>query len=190
MSKRWQYGIAIAIGVLALVGIDQWLKIYIHHHFAVGEVKELTSWFWLCYVENDGMAFGIEWFSKILLTLFRIIAVGALGWYIAILLRPLKERALTGREIGYLAMIVLVMAGAMGNIVDCVFYGVWFDYAPLFKGKVIDMLYFPLITDSAGEVLFFRPVFNIADSYITGSVIAILLFFRKELEESLEKKKE
>jgi signal peptidase II len=73
----------------------------------------------------------------------------------------------------------------LGNIIDCIFYGQWFGYAPLFYGKVVDMLYFPIITNSAGECLFFRPVFNLADSYITVSVIAILIWFRKDLDGSL-----
>ena len=190
MSKGWKYGLATGAVIVGLVAFDQWLKLYIHSHYEIGEAREITSWFWLCYIENDGMAFGIEWFSKLLLTLFRIVAVGLLGWYIATLLLPLKERELTGKEIGYLTMIALITAGALGNIVDCVFYGVAFDYAPLFYGKVIDMFYFPLIKNTAGEVLFFRPVFNLADSYITGAVIAILLFFRKELNDTLLSKGE
>jgi signal peptidase II len=103
-------------------------------------------------------------------------------------------------------MIALVTAGALGNIIDCMFYGLIFSestiyeaarlvpfgegYAPFFYGKVVDMLYFPLITNSAGEVLFFRPVFNLADSAITVSVILILLFFRKDLNDTLTKEKE
>ena len=174
--------------VLVLIGLDQWLKLYIHAHFELGEARPITSWFWLCYIENDGMAFGIEWFSKLLLTLFRVVAVGVLGWYMATLLKPLSERSLKAKEWSYIAMIVLIMAGALGNIVDCVCYGVLFDSAPVFYGRVIDMLYFPLIHNANGEVLFFRPVFNLADSYITGAVIAIILFFRKELNQSLNKK--
>ncbi len=87
----------------------------------------------------------------------------------------------------YLTMVSLVTAGAMGNIIDCVLYGKLFGYAGWFYGKVVDMLYFPLITNSAGECIFFRPVFNLADSCITVAVIAILLFFRKDLDDSLKK---
>ena len=82
------------------------------------------------------------------------------------------------------------MAGALGNIVDCVFYGPLFQHGQWFYGKVVDMLYFPLIRNGAGEVLFFRPVFNVADSYITCAVIVILLFFTKDLNASLDKKVE
>lgn len=168
--------------VVLMVLLDQVVKVYIKTHFFLGEAHELTSWFWICYVENPGMAFGIEWFDKLALTIFRIIAVGALGWYVHGLLRRPETRT------GYLLTIALVMAGALGNIIDCVFYGPIFGDAPWFYGKVVDMLYFPLIHNGAGEVLFFRPVFNIADSCITCAVIAILIWFRKDLDESLTKK--
>lgn len=168
--------------VVLMVLLDQVAKVYIKTHFFLGEAHELTSWFWICYVENPGMAFGIEWFDKLALTIFRIIAVGALGWYVHSLLRRPETRT------GYLLTIALVMAGALGNIIDCVFYGPIFGDAPWFYGKVVDMLYFPLIHNGAGEVLFFRPVFNIADSCITCAVIAILIWFRKDLDESLTKK--
>ena len=86
-------------------------------------------------------------------------------------------------------MITLITAGAIGNIIDCVFYGKLFGYETWFYGKVVDMLYFPLIHNAAGETLFFRPVFNLADSYITVAVFAIILFFRKDLNDSLEQEK-
>lgn len=166
-----------AIVVLSLV-IDQLIKLYIATHFALGESREVFSWFWLCYVENNGMAFGIEWFSKLALTLFRLIAVGLLGWYVHVLIH--KQEGQTG----YIATIAFIIAGAMGNIIDCVFYGKLFGYAGWFYGKVVDMFYFPLIRNSAGEVLFFRPVFNFADSCITCAVAVILLFYLKELNKS------
>ena len=89
--------------------------------------------------------------------------------------------------LGYLVSIALTLAGALGNIIDCVFYGVIYDYAPLLYGKVIDMFYFPLITNRAGEVIFFRPVFNFADSCITVAVFIIFLFYRKDFDLSLHK---
>ncbi|MBQ7697205.1 MAG: signal peptidase II [Paludibacteraceae bacterium] len=174
MRNRWLVAAIIVIAVLA----DQVFKLYIATHFALGESREVLPFFLLCYVENDGMAFGIEWFDKFFLTLFRIAAVGVLIWYMHRLVRK-------GCRIGYLTMIALTTAGALGNIIDCVFYGRLFGYAPFFYGKVVDMLYFPIITNSAGECLFFRPVFNLADSYITVSVIAILIWFRKDLDGSL-----
>lgn len=169
----------IAAIVVLAVAADQALKLYIHANYVVGESHQILPFFYLCYVENDGMAFGIEWGSKLLLTLFRIVAVVLLSVYMHHLRRKGTVR------IGYLIMLALTTAGAIGNIIDCVFYGVAFGNAPLFYGKVIDMLYFPLITNSVGECLFFRPVFNLADTFITVSVFAILIFYRKELNESL-----
>lgn len=166
--------LVIAI-VLGAVVIDQIIKLYVATHFALGESREVFSWFWLCYVENNGMAFGIEWFSKLALTLFRLLAVGLLGWYIHAQLR--KPETPTG----FIVTIALIIAGALGNIIDCVFYGKLFGYADWFFGRVVDMFYFPLIRNSAGEVLFFRPVFNFADSCITCAVAVILLFYLKQL---------
>lgn len=180
--------------IVAAVAIDQVIKLYIRTHFALGESYQVTPWFYLCFVENDGMAFGIEWFSKFALTLFRIAAVGVLGWYIhKIILSLSAEGDLTAqrsyrRSRSYLVWVALVTAGAIGNIIDCVCYGKLFGYAGWFYGKVVDMFYFPLITNRAGECIFFRPVFNFADSCITVAVIVIILFYRKELNQSLEKK--
>jgi signal peptidase II len=161
--------------VLGAVAIDQFIKLYIATHYALGESHEVCSWFWLCYVENNGMAFGIEWFSKLALTLFRLLAVGLLGWYTHVLLRK------PGTPLGYLVTIAFIIAGALGNIIDCVCYGKLFGYAGWFYGRVVDMFYFPLIHNSAGEVIFFRPVFNFADSCITCAVAVILLFYMKEV---------
>lgn len=194
-QKGW-----LMAGIIALIILlDQALKIYIKLHFRLGEAVQIFPWWQICFIENDGMAFGIEWFDKLFLTLFRLVAVGLLIWYMVTLIR---KQARTG----YLVMIALVTAGALGNIIDCMFYGLMFTestfqqaaslvplgegYAPFFYGKVVDMLYFPLITDSAGEVLFFRPVFNLADSAITVAVILILLFYRKDLNDTLSKQEE
>jgi len=170
----------IAAGIVLLaVAIDQLSKVYIKTHFELGEAREVFSWFWIVFVENNGMAFGIEWFSKLFLTLFRILAVGVLGWYIHTMIHKQEVRT------SYITMISLITAGALGNIIDCVFYGKIWGYADWFYGKVVDMLYFPLIRNAAGECLFFRPVFNIADSCITVAVILIIIFFRKDLDDSL-----
>ena len=175
ISQAW----LIAGAVILLVAIDQALKLYIRTHFMLGEAHEILPFFQLCFVENNGMAFGIQWLPKWCLTAFRIVMVGVLGWYINLLLKR-QARA------SYLTMITLITAGALGNIIDCVFYGKLFSYETWFYGKVVDMLYFPLIHNAAGETLFFRPVFNLADSYITIAVFAIILFFRKDLNDSLE----
>ena len=173
--------LVVGIVLLALL-VDQAIKLYIATHFALGESHEVFSWFWLCYIENNGMAFGIEWFSKLALTLFRLVAVGLLGWYIHTLIR--KPETPTG----YIATLAFIIAGAAGNIIDCVCYGKLFGYAGWFYGRVVDMFYFPLIRNSAGEVIFFRPVFNFADSCITCAVAVILLFYLKELNKEPDAK--
>lgn len=185
--------------IFLILVIDQVSKIYIKLNFTLGEHVDVFSWFQIYFIENNGMAFGMEIFGKLFLTIFRIIAVTALGFYIHHLIKK-EVRA------GYILTISLLLAGAAGNIFDSVFYGALFSestfyqtatflpesggYAPLFYGKVVDMLYFPLIKNAAGETLFFSPVFNIADSAITVSVFLIIIFFRKELNNSLESEKE
>ena len=178
MTKAKKSWLVAGIVLLALV-LDQVSKVYIKTHFELGEAREVFSWFWIVFVENNGMAFGIEWFSKLLLTLFRIVAVGILGWYVHTMIHKQQVR------VGYLATVAMVIAGALGNIIDCVCYGKIWEYADWFHGKVVEMLYFPLIRNAAGEVLFFRPVFNIADSFITVAVFLIILFYRKDLDDSL-----
>lgn len=183
--------------IFLILFIDQATKIYTKLHFALGDHVNVFSWFQIYFIENNGMAFGMELIGKLFLTLFRIVAVGALGYYIHVLI---KKQVRTG----YILTISLVLAGAAGNIIDSVFYGLFFNdsyghvatllpdgggYASLFYGKVVDMLYFPIIRNSMGETLFFSPVFNIADSAISVAVVIILLFYRKELNESLETKK-
>ncbi len=176
--KRSKSRLWLVVGiVVGAVVIDQLIKLYIATHYALGESREVFSWFWLCYVENNGMAFGIEWFSKLALTLFRLLAVGLLSWYVDTLLRKPET------PVGYIATVAFIIAGALGNIIDCVFYGKLFGYAGWFYGRVVDMFYFPLIRNSAGEVLFFRPVFNFADSCITCAVAVILLFYLKQLNQ-------
>lgn len=174
--------ILVTVIIVLAVVIDQVIKLSIAGHYALGESHEITSWFWLCYIENNGMAFGLEWMPKIVLTLFRMVAVVLLGWYIHKLIRRQET------PIGYIVTIAFVIAGALGNIIDCVFYGKLLQGGEWFYGKVIDMFYFPLIHNSAGEVLFFKPVFNFADSCITVSVFVILFFYSKQL--NLDSKKE
>ena len=176
----------LVIGIVLLaVTADQALKLYIATHFALGESVEVTPWFWLCHVQNNGMAFGIEWFSKLALTLFRLVAVGLLGWYTHLLIYRHHART------GYIATIAFVIAGALGNIIDCICYGRLFGYAGWFYGRVVDMFYFPLWTWPEGLPLiggqvFFSPVFNVADSCITCAVIVILLFYLKDLNTTLD----
>lgn len=178
--------------------IDQVSKIYIKLNFVLGESVYVFDWFRIYFIENNGMAFGMEIIGKLFLTIFRIIAVGGLAYFIHYLVKKQARQ-------GFILAVALLLAGAAGNILDSVFYGVLFSdsyghlatflpegggYAPLFYGKVVDMLYFPIIKNSASETLFFSPVFNVADSAITVAAGIILIFFRKDLNEHLESKKE
>lgn len=177
--------------------IDQVSKFYIKLNFVIGESIDVFSWFKIFFIENNGMAFGMEIVGKLFLTIFRIIAVGGLAYFIYFLIKKQARQ-------GFVLAVSLLLAGAAGNIFDSVFYGVLFSdsyghlasflpegggYAPLFYGKVVDMLYFPIIRNSMGETIFFSPVFNIADSAISISAVIILLFYRKDLNEHLESKK-
>lgn len=195
---------AIWLGViLALVIIiDQTLKIWVKLNFNYGEEVLILGLRWarLHFVENEGMAFGITFGGdkgKIFLSVFRILAVSFIGYLIYRLLK-------NGESFSLLASITLIFAGAMGNIIDSTFYGLIFSdspyfgptadifpeeggYAPILMGKVVDMLYFPIIDTNWPEWIpliggdrfqFFRPVFNIADAAITTGVISIILFHR------------
>lgn len=196
-DQKKQLYLASALIFVVLL-IDQLSKVYIKLNFALGEFVEVFSWFKIFFIENNGMAFGMEIIDKLYLTLFRIVAVGGLLYFVVNLV---KNNARTG----YIMAVSLLLAGAAGNIIDSVFYGILFSdslgmpatfmpetggYATLFHGKVVDMFYFPIIKNAEGQTLFFSPVFNVADSAISIAVVIILLFFRKDLNESLEKKKE
>ncbi|MBO7495588.1 MAG: lipoprotein signal peptidase [Salinivirgaceae bacterium] len=198
----------LAIVIIAAVLIaDQALKIWVKTHMAIGEEIHIAgNWFIIHFTENNGMAFGLEFFGRIgkyLLSTIRIAAVGFIGYYLF---------KLTKREIsvGYFICVALIMAGAAGNIIDCALYGLIFDqswnniasfvpfgsgYSSFLQGRVVDMLYFPIIQghwpawspiNSTEEFIFFRPVFNIADSAITCGMIWMLLFERKNLQAELE----
>lgn len=200
IQKR-HYGL-LAAGVAAiLILLDQLLKIYIKTHFYLGESVQILPFFELRFVENNGMAFGMEFGPKLFLTLFRIVVVTLLIWYIVKLIR---SHATLSR--GYLVTLTLIAAGAFGNIIDCVFYGEIFTdpapfavatfvpwgegYASLFNGRVVDMLYFPLFSFTWPEWLpllggdtfsFFDPVFNLADSAISVGIVILLIFYTKYL---------
>ena len=177
--------------------IDQVIKLSVKLNMHLYESIHITDWFYIYFTENPGMAFGMEIFGKLFLTLFRIIAVGCFVYY----LNKIRGK---GFPRGYLVCVALIIAGAAGNIIDCVFYGPLFSestpytvsqlvpwgdgYAPLLKGKVVDMFYFPLVEWNwpdwfpwvGGEhFIFFSPIFNFADACISCAVIAILLFYNK-----------
>lgn len=178
-----------AILVLFIIIADQALKLWVRQHMFIGqEISVIGDWFLLHFTENNGIAFGLEFFGrngKLGLTLFRIFAAGLIGYFAYLMHQKAQPR-------GLVIAISMIFAGAVGNIIDSIFYGVLFDYEQLFYGKVVDMLYFPLISFTfpdwmpfwAGhDFLFFRPVFNIADAAITTGVFMILLFYRKEIND-------
>ncbi len=179
--KIKSFAIPFLILVLVLF-FDQYFKFYIKQHFFLGEeVSVIGNWFRLHFTENYGMAFGLEFggkTGKIILTLFRILFVVAIAYYIKTLIDNNTKPI-------YVYSWVLIVAGAVGNIIDSVFYGVYFGYDAWFHGRVVDMLYFPLIRTTipenfpfwAGEDFeFFRPVFNIADAAISIGFVLILIF--------------
>lgn len=189
-----------ALTIILVILIDQIIKIMVKTHMYWGEDIELLPWFHLRFVQNNGMAFGMEFGSKLFLTLFRIIAVGVLGWIICRICR---------RDVypkGLVFCVALITAGAAGNIFDCVFYGEIFTnpfppeiaqfvpwgegYSSLFHGLVVDMFYFPLFSFVwpewmpllAGKTFsFFDPVFNFADAAITVGMAILIIFYSKYL---------
>ncbi len=191
--------------ILVILLIDQTIKIIIKTHMTIGEeIHVFGDWFRIHFLENNGMAFGMEMGGKpgkIFLSLFRLAAIVAIGWYLSFLL---KKKA----PLGLVLCVSAIMAGAIGNLIDSAFYGILFNesnfftvasafpdgggYAGFLQGKVVDMLYFPILDTTwpswspirAGqELVFFRPVFNLADSSIFLGVITILIFNKKFLVE-------
>lgn len=187
----------LLLGV-ALVVIDQVIKYLVKTNMDLGQqIFVCGQWFRLCFVENEGMAFGMKFgglAGKFCLSFFRVILFGALCWWIAGLVRksvaPDGSKALLedGTAVvptGVLVALTMITAGALGNIIDCLFYGVIFDYAPFMFGRVVDMLYFPLIDTTwptwmpfvgGGRLLFFAPVFNFADSCVSVGAFYLILF--------------
>ena len=197
MKKKLTEGHMAALIVAICLIIDQVIKLSVKLNMHLYESIHITDWFYIYFTENPGMAFGMEIFGKLFLTLFRIIAVGCFVYY----LNKIRGK---GFPRGYLVCVALIIAGAAGNIIDCVFYGPLFSestpytvsqlvpwgdgYAPLLKGKVVDMFYFPLVEWNwpdwfpwvGGEhFIFFSPIFNFADACISCAVSAILLFYNK-----------
>ncbi|MCQ2176397.1 MAG: signal peptidase II [Bacteroidales bacterium] len=166
----------IILGIV-LVVIDQVIKVLVKTNMFMGQqIPVIGEWFRLCYIENEGMAFGLALGGKVgkfLLSLFRIILSGGLIWWISSLNRKGKAPA------GVLVGLTMITAGAIGNIVDCLFYGVIWDYAPVMFGRVVDMFYFPIIRDAMGNTIFFQPVFNFADSCVTVGVCYLIIFHWK-----------
>lgn len=193
--------------IFLILLVDQISKFYIKTNFILGEEVYVLEWFRIVFVENEGMAWGAKIpgdYGKLFLTLFRIVAIGGIGYWLWDSIRKNAPNIL-------IVCIALIFAGALGNIIDSVFYGIIFDdshrqvatlfpadggYGTVFHGKVVDMLYFPLYNDTlpswipfwGGEhFTFFDPVFNVADASISIAVALLLIFnkkaFPKELEE-------
>lgn len=171
---------------------DQALKTWIKTNMYLGqEFKIIGDWFIIHFTENNGMAFGLEFggeFGKLALSLFRVVAVAGIGYGLHYLIKRKYHR-------GLILNVALIFAGALGNIIDSVFYGIIYKYETLFHGRVVDMLYFPIIKGTfpswfpvwANEPFeFFRPVFNLADAAISIGVIAILIFQKTYFKEEIK----
>lgn len=199
-NKTFKAWMAVAI-VVAILLIDQIIKIEVKTNMTLGEAKRVTDWFYIEFIENNGMAYGMKFINKLVLSLFRLFAIGFIGYYLAKIIK--KNVA----PLGYVVLISMVLAGAAGNLIDCLFYGLIFDastpftvsqfvpfgegYSTFLHGKVVDMFYFPIIQTTwpewvpyfgGSEYVFFSPVFNFADACISVGVVALLLFYRKQLE--------
>ena len=157
---------------IVLVVIDQVIKYLVKTNMELGEqINVIGQWFRLSFVENEGMAFGMAFggqVGKFLLSLFRVVLSGFLICWI---------RSLSKKQVptGVLVGLTMITAGAIGNIIDSLFYGIIWDYAPFMFGKVVDMFFFPLIREGE-RVIFFSPVFNFADSCVTVGAFYLLLF--------------
>lgn len=198
MTKKKTAWLALLFIVVLLV-IDQVIKIAVKTNMHLYESIWITDWFQIHFIENNGMAFGLSFINKYVLTIFRIVAVTLIGIY-------LHRQIQQGARTIYIVLLSLLLAGAAGNIIDCMFYGEIFTasspfyvsylvpfgqgYSGFLTGKVVDMFYFPLIVTTwpdwmpfwgGDEFIFFSPVFNFADACVSVSVVALLIFCRKEL---------
>lgn len=188
--------------VIASILIDQLIKIWVKTNMTLHESIRIANWFYISFIENNGMAYGMQIGSKLALSLFRVAAIGLLTYYVWL---QVRKKASTG----YIVCLSMILAGAIGNLIDCMFYGMVFSassefytsyfvdfgtgYAPFLMGKVVDMFYFPLIVTTwpqwvpyfgGQEFVFFSPVFNYADANISVGVVLLLLFYRKEISQT------
>ena len=202
MTKKQKQQTVVSILIfLAILIIDQVIKISVKTGMTLHESIRVTDWFYISYIENNGMAWGMSIMPKVMLSLFRLVAIFGIGFYIYKLISK-------GARWLYVVLLSMVLAGAAGNLIDCMFYGVIFSgaspeyasyvvpwgtgYAPFLEGRVVDMFYFPLIVTNypdwfpvcGGErFVFFSPVFNFADASISVSVVALFLFCRTEIQQ-------
>jgi len=187
--------------IMAILIIDQVIKVCVKTNMHLHDSIHVTDWFYITFIENNGMAYGMQIGSKLLLSIFRIVAIGFLSYYIWL---QSKKQV----RWGYLVCLSMVLAGAAGNLIDCMFYGLCFDastpfevsqyvgfgngYESFLMGRVVDMFYFPLIVTTypdwfpfvgGQDFIFFSPVFNFADAAISVGVVALLLFYRREISQ-------
>ena len=180
---KFSRGAKLTVFVVVLLIIDQITKILVKTNMSIGEsIPVFGNWFQILFIENNGMAFGMQFggqVGKLILSLGRIVLIGLIFWYI----RKLLKRSDT--PVGVLFGLAAILCGAIGNILDSMFYGIIFDYAPFLYGRVVDMLYFPLIDTTlpasfpifgGRHVIFFRPIFNIADSCVTCGALYLIIF--------------
>ena len=176
-------GTRITLLVVLLLVIDQVSKLLVKTNMSIGEsIHVLGDWFQILFIENNGMAFGLQFgegWGKLTLSLLRIILIILIIFY----MRRLLKKGDTPK--GVMVGLAMILTGAIGNMIDSMFYGILFDYAPFLYGKVVDMLYFPLIDTTlpasfpfwgGRHIVFFRPIFNLADSCITCGAIYPLIF--------------
>lgn len=206
--KYFTQGRLAALIIIAVLVIDQVIKIWVKTSMYMHESIRIADWFYIYFTENNGMAFGMELFGKLFLTSFRVVAVCLIAWY---LLRVVNKHYKTG----YIVCLSLILSGAMGNIIDSIFYGEIFSestrtqiaswvplgegYGSWLHGKVVDMFYFPIIDTNwpswmpfvGGEhFIFFSPIFNFADAAISCGIIAMLLFYSRYLNQESGSKSE
>lgn len=200
MRRETKQALSASMLFLLIILADQIIKVAVKTHMYLHQSIRITDWFQILFTENNGMAFGAEFLNKYFLTSFRIVAVSVL---IYIIIRNIRR----GVSWGLLLCLVLITAGAAGNIVDCLFYGLIFNnppapivaefvpwgtgYESLMMGRVVDMFYFPLVEfdwpswiPMIGDkhFIFFSPIFNLADACISCGIVALLLFYRKILQ--------
>jgi len=180
------------IAILIILLIDQAIKTWVKTNMFIGQEFYLIKNFAIIhFTENNGMAFGMEFggeAGKLALSLFRILAIAGIGYGLTFLIKHKYHR-------GLIMNVAFIFAGALGNIIDSVFYGKIYDYASIFHGRVVDMFYFPLLQGNfptwfpiwgGEEYIFFRPVFNIADSAISIGVVCILLYQKRYFKEEIK----
>ena len=181
-ARLFNKGSVACLLVLLLLVVDQIIKIEVKTNMFLHESVRVTDWFYIYFIENEGMAFGMKFggaVGKFLLSFFRIGLFAALCWWISTLVK--KSTVPTGVIVG----LTLITAGAFGNIIDSLFYGLIFGYAPFMFGRVVDMFFFPIIDTTwpawmpfvgGNHFLFFAPVFNFADSCVTVGALYLIFF--------------